>query len=994
MKRLSLLCFCLCILALPLFAQVQTGNIFGKVQAKDGTALPGVTVVLTGVGAPATFVTDSQGAFRFLNLSPGTYALKAELAGYGATTRQGIGVSIGQNADVSMMLNPSVQESITVTAEAPLLDVRKVGTGATVTQLELANIPSGRDPWVVLQQAPSVLMDRLNVGGSESGQQSNYVGKGQTSAQATWNIDGVNVTDVGALGSSPTYYDFDSFEELQVTTGGTDPRIQTAGVQLNMVTKRGTNDFKGSGRYLSVPSSAQADPKIPEEAAGYLAHANEINKISDYGAEVGGPIVRDRLWLWGAYSKQDIKLFTAQNVVDEASGRFADNTTLTDYNGKINAQILASNSFAGSYTKGEKIKVGRSVSPTRPPDTGHYQNGPTDIWKLEDTQIFGSSFYVTGLVSHAKNVFNLIPNNGVGCKTAECGLDSAPPYQDPSLVFHRSYYTYLTERPQDQYRADASTFFNTGSMNHELKFGFGYRKAAVSSFTAYTNTNEFIFFYDEPGVAGSTGGVEMLRPTNLTYDVKSNDFYAGDTMLFGNLTLQAGLRYDTQKGSVRDGATTANPVIPDILPAISFNGASIGTMKWDQVSPRLGLTYTLGNDKRTLLRAALNRYADQTGGQTIYGVAPTAYQYLYYYFTDLNGDKIVQRNEIDFDTGVVAQQGIDPAKSTIANSVYRWDPNIKNPHTDELLFGVEHELLTDFSIGATATYRKSVDFLVNRPEKHQGQGDFFTQTDYELGGHVTGVLPDGTPYNEPYYQLKGGVVPIYRVVTNMPDYSQTYKGLEVTATKRMSNRWMLRGNISYNDWTQNVGSGAVWDPTHQRGQVPNDVAPGTCTVCDGGTVVQGSGTGSGAKGGVYINSKWATNLTGAYQIPVIETSLGFSLLGRQGYPIPWAHRVTTSEGFKYVLATGENDTQRLDDLWNLDLRLAKDIRFANRAGLTLSIDAFNVLNSNTVLQRNTRLGRGGTNDLYDPVLRPTRSGNRITEIQSPRVFRVGARVTF
>src|SRR4051812_900461 len=277
MKRLSLLWICLCVLAFPLFAQVQSGNIFGKVQAKDGTALPGVTVMLTGVGAPQTFVTDTQGAFRFLNLSPGTYAVKAELAGYGATTRQGINVSIGQNADLNVMLNPSVQESITVTAEAPLLDVRKAGTGATVTQVELANVPSGRDPWVVLQQAPSVLMDRLNVGGSESGQQSNYVGKGQTSAQATWNIDGVNVTDVGALGSSPTYYDFDSFEELQVTTGGTDPRIQTSGVQLNMVTKRGTNDLKGSARYLAVPSSAQADPKIPGEATGYLAHANEIN---------------------------------------------------------------------------------------------------------------------------------------------------------------------------------------------------------------------------------------------------------------------------------------------------------------------------------------------------------------------------------------------------------------------------------------------------------------------------------------------------------------------------------------------------------------------------------------------------------------------------------------------------------------------------------------------------------------------------------------------
>ena len=118
------------LMAVSAFGQVQTGNIFGHTQAKDGSMLPGVTVTLTGVGAPQTFVTDSTGAFRFLNLSPGTYALKAELAGFGVSTRQGISVSLGRNADVTMTLNPAAAESITVTAEAPLLDVRKAGTRA------------------------------------------------------------------------------------------------------------------------------------------------------------------------------------------------------------------------------------------------------------------------------------------------------------------------------------------------------------------------------------------------------------------------------------------------------------------------------------------------------------------------------------------------------------------------------------------------------------------------------------------------------------------------------------------------------------------------------------------------------------------------------------------------------------------------------------------------------------------------------------------------
>src|SRR5919206_4440447 len=151
---------------------------------------------------------ESHGNFRFLNLSPGTYTIKAELAGYGTSTRAGVGVRVGANSDVTMTLNPSVSESITVTAEAPLLDVRKAGTAINVTKVELEKIPTSRDPWTILQQAPGVLVDRMNVGGNQSGQQSNYIGKGASVAQNTWNVDGVNITDEGATGSSPTYYDF------------------------------------------------------------------------------------------------------------------------------------------------------------------------------------------------------------------------------------------------------------------------------------------------------------------------------------------------------------------------------------------------------------------------------------------------------------------------------------------------------------------------------------------------------------------------------------------------------------------------------------------------------------------------------------------------------------------------------------------------------------------------------------------------------------------
>src|SRR5436190_11072398 len=540
------LCVALCValIAVSASAQFQTGNIYGKVVAKDGSALPGVTVTLTGVGAPQTAVSDTQGSFRFANLSPGTYALKAELAGFGAAARTGIGVRVGANADVTMTLNPSVTESITVTGEAPLLDVRKAGTAINVSKVELAEIPTSRDPWTILQQSPGVLVDRMNVGGNQSGQQSNYIGKGASVAQNTWNVDGVNITDEGATGSSPTYYDFDSFEEMQITTGGSDPRIQTPGVQLNMVTKRGTNDFRGSGRYFYTPGSMQSEATVPAEAQGYLAHTNEVNFLRDYGAEFGGPIFKDKVWFWAAYAEN--KISNVNSAFVGAVDTF-DNILLKDTNAKLNAQLMPSNSAVGFYTRGDKIRNARSLGPFRPFETSWKQTGPTSVYKLEDTQIFGQSLYLTGMASKVTGGFRLDPNGGLGATapTAWRGTDT---------VWHGNFGFYNTDRPQKQYRLDGSKFFDAGNMSHELKFGYGYRSTPVQSASGWPGATAGYWrfrtdsYCSARGLASGCAQGKLFRDSVKSMDETSNDLYVGDTIIAGNLTVQAGLRWDDQSG--------------------------------------------------------------------------------------------------------------------------------------------------------------------------------------------------------------------------------------------------------------------------------------------------------------------------------------------------------------------------------------------------------------------------------------------------------------
>ena len=186
------------------FAQEETGNVFVVVSDTEGTLLPGVTVTLTGIGAPRVQVSNAQGEVRFLGLDPGSYGLTAELDSFSTVEYPSIDVRVARNTNLEVTLDAAVEEVITVTSESPLLDERKLSTGTTISQVELEKIPTARDPWSVLSQTPGVMVDRVNVGGNESGQQSTFTGtRRRRSDENAFMVDGVEITDMAAIGASP-----------------------------------------------------------------------------------------------------------------------------------------------------------------------------------------------------------------------------------------------------------------------------------------------------------------------------------------------------------------------------------------------------------------------------------------------------------------------------------------------------------------------------------------------------------------------------------------------------------------------------------------------------------------------------------------------------------------------------------------------------------------------------------------------------------------------
>jgi hypothetical protein len=974
-KRALSFALLLLVLALPALAQLQSGNLYGTAVGPDGQPMPGVTVALTGVGAPQSTVSDAQGQFRFLGLSPGSYSVESQLEGFAPDRREQIEVNVGRNTEVTMTLR--ISDVIDVVAEkgAPLLDFRRPARSETVTLSDLEKIPSARDPWAVLQSTPGVLTDRINVGGNESGQQSQYVGPGSAGDQAVWSLDGMVVTDMSAVGSSPGYYDFDAFEEMQVTTGGSDAATATGGVVLNMVTKRGGNEWRGSARYLVSDDSMQSDLKLDSGDLGQAGswnngraqtafkQGNRIVKNEDLGAEIGGPIVKDRLWVWGSYAEPKINLLTIDDVSDE--------TTLTSWNGKLNGQITPSNSASAFVWQSDKVKSGRNASPQRPQETTWNQSGfgpsPT-AYKVEDTQILGNDFFVSGMYSVVNGGFQLVPQGG-----------EAVPFRDRALKWHNSFILNQIERPQEQIKADASNFFSTGSLSHELKYGAGYRTAEQTS----------LFRWPGGGLEQILGnGNDLLILTRDAVPSVKNEYadvYAQDTLAVGSLTANVGLRYDRQGGKNLASTARANSAFPELLPAVSYKGADAG-FTWTSITPRLGLTYALGAEKKTLLRASYSRFADQLGTATSSFLNPLAGVGYRYFYTHNNGDGVIDPEDLEVDLGVGGNVNPITLGSLQSNAV---DANLEAPITDELLLGIEHALLPELVVGLNVNYRKSTGILeaerlvfdADNPfseENLDSVGRTHRRSDYVEQTSDSFTAPDGRTYTVHYWELREGVSTRNGFRLENGDREQEFKGASLTFNKRLANRWMMRGNISFQDWTWQIPDGENEDPT-------DTIAGG---VVDGTQVLQGSGFVSGAKGNVFINSKWSYSLNGMYQVAPTRpwaVNLAASLTGRQGYPLRYVQRVGRSgisdnggAGLDVPIQASP-DAFRYPDVHIVDLRAEKEFSFSG-VGLTLGADLFNALNESYVLQRQGVLGRN--------------TSDHVQEILSPRVFRLGARLSF
>ncbi|MEJ2085263.1 MAG: carboxypeptidase-like regulatory domain-containing protein [Acidobacteriota bacterium] len=194
-RRLVICISWIVLVAAPATAQEEVGSLFGTVTDVEGGLLPGATVTLTGFGELRVQTADERGRFRFLGLAPGVWSLEARLDGFSTVHYPTIQIEASRSTTLVIEMSAAIEAAITVTAESPLLDERKLVTGTTLRQVELDKLPMARNPWAVLAQAPGVLISRVDVGDAESDQQAGFRAPGVSDTENDYVLEGTQIAD-------------------------------------------------------------------------------------------------------------------------------------------------------------------------------------------------------------------------------------------------------------------------------------------------------------------------------------------------------------------------------------------------------------------------------------------------------------------------------------------------------------------------------------------------------------------------------------------------------------------------------------------------------------------------------------------------------------------------------------------------------------------------------------------------------------------------------
>ncbi len=977
MKKGVLLILAFIFLGCMLSAQQTTADIYGTVVLPDGSAIPGVSVTLTGdmLGTKTTG-TSEEGNFRFVRLLPGNYELRTELDGFKTVIRKGIRLYAGKNITLTIpMETTTIKEEVVVNAKANVVDTRRTAVGMNVTKEALQSLPSARNPWAIISMAAGVMNDAADVGGSESAQQSHPNAGGSDYKDTVWSVDGIDNSSMATAGTSTGYLDVNNYEELQVTTSASDITAMTGGVQINFVSKRGGNRMSGDFHMYVEDKAWEMKHDTPEAPPLDNYVTPGINRLYQYGASLGGPIKKDKLWWFGAWSMQDIHTRAMSN--DEAS------YALTNGYGKLNAQFgNTSVEFHLSYDK----KLNNAYLPS---SSYMISQVETDAWRV---QTMPNYYWYANL---QQIIGELMLNVKVGIISQDFKFDPNGSDFDP-ITGHEVGNEYIKYSSRNYIRYSGSAKDWTGNLDqlngqlegnlfiekllggdHELRFGVEYNGLdSVSNIYLPNQRQGYVKWY---GDFTSSYGLWLTPDNIIDASVTRLSGYIADTITFKRLTMNLGVRYDQQGARINKTELPGFTWVDKIDPThdgIAIYPEWLGPMtvqqydvpKFKNFSPRFSLAYDISGDGKNVIKLSAARYGSRFGLDSM--VSPLLPQGGYgreldVYWYD-NGDGIPTYSELAyggydyyFYTNYCAN--IDYSTGRIKAE---FDPDYSTPLLDEVTLSFEKQLAEDLAISLTGFYKKQHNLIPDIEDMPglMADGSVETKDNWYLAGTET-VNGKTVEYWDRYE------VPVGVYFTNYKKNYNRYLAMQLALTKKFSKRWMADASFIYQDWKDFRFAEDTFDMTNfdywnKASYSPGDIRGGS---------------------DVYVNSRWQVKLAGLYQLPW-DVSLSLAFSAQEGYVL--AKNVESSNkknglGYFYVYEPDKKfGDDRLPAFWTLNLGLEKKFTISSdgRTTATVFVDAYNVTNNDTVLAKSA---------VFD-----SKTYDKVTLLLNPGIFQFGIRVNF
>ncbi|HEV2985050.1 MAG TPA: TonB-dependent receptor [Vicinamibacterales bacterium] len=956
-------------------AFAQTGAIAGVVKDASGLVLPGVTVEASSpalIEKVRTAVTDGSGEYKIIALPPGVYTVTFSLTEFNSVKRDGIELTTDFTANVNGALGVGgVEETLTVSAATPVVDVQNVVQQRTISDEVIAAIPSGRadESLGVLIPGATLAITGLtanqDVGGSTGDPQSSIAIHGGRGTDYNVLIDGIPANQPSGFPNGGLYMDTGAVEEVSIDVGAVSAERSLGGVSVNNIPKSGSDRFAGTAFVSYGNDHLQANNVTPELIAAGFVSGNHMNKLWDVNPSFGGPIRQAKLWFylstraWG-YQNTVGNLFYSANpaafkYTPDLSRPAIDDSQIGSASMRLTWQVTPKN-IVKFYTQDEGrcichagVGAGAAAGTIIAPEAASARHSPLDYlaqatwaaaitnrWLLEAGMMYDPFNFQTIPVSDARYDQTVsVTDTGTG------------------MTF-RSAATYSAFWAKSQnYRAALS--YVPGS--HAVKVGFTLQTATRTSQT-YSNSGDISMTFLN-GVPKSL--TEYTTPYTTDLHNAMLGLYAQDQWKVKRFTLNAGLRFDHLNESIP--ATN--------LPAVQFVGARnfagiSDVPNWNDLNPRLGAVYDLFGTGKTAVKVSLSRYV--VGETQSFSAAnhpvTTSVNSVTRTWNDVNGNFTPDCN--------LANPGPNGECGAISNANFgktvittSYDDAIRlgwgvRPYNWETSVGVQHELLPRVSLSVNYFRRWFGNYTVT-------ENLATTSANYDpfcVTAPVNPQLPGGGGYKicglyDVAPSLFGKVNNLVTSAGTFGNQWEHYNGLDVTSNARLSRGLIVQGGL-------NVGR----DETNSCFVVNS---PQQLLYCDVKPPFQPQ-----VKLLASVPLAWGLTTSGTFQsLPGPQIAANQTVTNAQIAPSLGRNLAAGANGTAVVnlIAPGTSYGDRLNQL---DFRLSKTVR-VGRTRIQGNFDLYNALNASPVLLLNNTYGA---------------NWKQPTQILPGRMFKFGAQVSF